>query len=136
MFSSALVCLALTVYFEARNQPLDGQIAVAQVVMNRALHPKYPNTICDVVRQASQLKPSGQPKLHMCQFSFYCDGKRDIPTDKDAYRWSHYVALGVLYGTFPNPVRDATHYHTIDVDPEWRNSKEVIGRIGAHIFYR
>tara|TARA_R110000824_G_scaffold11981_2_gene52700 strand:- start:1422 stop:1835 length:414 start_codon:yes stop_codon:yes gene_type:complete len=135
-FTSALICLSLAIYFEARNQPLEGQVAVAQVVLNRVADDRYPNKVCEVVMQTSKYRASGHPKLNSCQFSFFCDGKSDIPTDMDAYRWSQHVALGVLYGGFSNPVEKATHYHTVYVSPKWRWIKEPVTLIGDHIFYK
>jgi spore germination cell wall hydrolase CwlJ-like protein len=87
-FTSALICLSLTIYFEARNQPLEGQVAVAQVVLNRVMDDRYPDKVCDVVMQSRKYKDSGHPVKWSCQFSFYCDGKTDTPTDIDAYRWA------------------------------------------------
>lgn len=135
-FTSALICLSLTIYFEARNQPLEGQIAVAQVVLNRVADKRYPNKVCDVVMQSRKYKDSGHPVLHTCQFSFYCDGKTDTPTDMDAYRWANHIALRTIYGTWPNFAEGATHYHTVYVNPIWRWTLTPVTLIGDHIFYK
>jgi len=78
-------CLAQNIYFEAGNQPLAGQIAVANVVLNRVEHDKFPDSICGVVYQTKEWRTSWTgktiPKLGMCQFSWFCDGKSDKPKD-------------------------------------------------------
>ena len=135
-FTSALVCLSLTIYFEARNQSLEGQVAVAQVVLNRVADKRYPNRVCKVVMQSARYKTSGHPVLHSCQFSFYCDGKSDKPTDIDAYRWANHIALGALYGGWPNFAQGATHYHTVYVSPKWRWKLTPVTHIGDHLFYK
>ena len=86
MIAEALFCLALNVYHEAKNQSMIGQIAVAQVVMNRVYDERYPNTICEVVEQGPTYswKPDF-PVRNRCQFSWYCDGKSDTPRDLDAW---------------------------------------------------
>lgn len=126
-------CLALNAYFEARNDTLEGKIAVSQVVMNRAESGRYPDTICGVVRH------SYYPGLHMCQFSWYCDGKRDEPLlqhriEADAWEESKLAARMVINGEF-GEYSQATHYHSIHVDPEWANRLEFIGQVGLHRFY-
>ena len=73
MIAAALVCLALNIYFEARNQPTSGQIAVAEVTLNRVASRNYPNTVCGVVKQSNK---------NGCAFSWYCDGKSDKPYEK------------------------------------------------------
>jgi len=135
IIKSALVCLALNVYFEARNQPVMGQIAVSQVVLNRVRSPAYPDSICAVVKQAKYTR-SGKLIRHKCQFSWYCDGKSDQPTDLSAYRWARYIALLVLYRGYPDLVDGATHYHSLSVDPEWNKRKQPLGIIGDHIFFK
>ena len=89
MIAEAIVCLALNVYHEAKNQSLAGQIAVAEVVMNRVDDPRYPNNVCDVVKQGLtyKWKPS-VPIRNQCQFSWYCDGKSDVAKEKDAWEES------------------------------------------------
>ena len=74
-----LDCLARNIYFESRNQPLAGRLAVGQVTMNRVDSPRFPNTVCDVVMQ-------GGERLHRCQFSWYCDGEVDFPSDEIRFR--------------------------------------------------
>ena len=80
-----IMCLALNIYFEARNQPIEGQLAVAQVVINRVLDDRYPDHACDVITQGPTYPDSNLPIRHKCQFSWYCDGRSDRPTDFDAW---------------------------------------------------
>ncbi len=132
-----LTCLAQNVYFEARDQPTIGQMAVAEVVLNRVHDYRYPNTICEVVKQGPTYSwKKDFPVRHRCQFSWFCDGQSDTPKDQRA--WNH--AIGVAkevyytYGMF-NFMDGATHYHSVEVDPEWYNLEEV-AIINKHIFYR
>ena len=82
MLDATLVCLATAIYFEARGEPFVGQSAVAHVVLNRVQDARFPNDICSVVKQGPTYawKPDF-PVRNMCQFSYYCDGKSDQPTD-------------------------------------------------------
>ena len=137
MFAAALVCMALNIYHEARDQPLIGQVAVAQVVMNRVRDDRYPDTPCDVVMQGPTYTwAEHYPVRHRCQFSWYCDGKSDNTTDQGAYDKALMIAHGVYYGNLDDFVEGATHYHAIYVLPEWAESKTRIVQIGEHIFYR
>ncbi len=137
MIAEAIVCLALNVYHEAKNQSLAGQIAVAEVVMNRVDDPRYPNNVCDVVKQGLtyKWKPS-VPIRNQCQFSWYCDGKSDVAKEKDAWQESISVAKGVYYGYLDAYLEGATHYHAYYVNPSWAETKTYITRIDDHIFYR
>ncbi len=134
LFVTPIMCLALTVYHEARNQSIVGQFAVAQVVMNRAVDNRFPDDVCAVVTQGVHWQ--SKPARNRCQFSFYCDGKTDTPTDMDAYRWANHIALRTIYGTWPNFAEGATHYHTVYVNPIWRWTLTPVTLIGDHIFYK
>ena len=137
MIEAALVCLALNVDHEARDQPFIGQVAVAQVVMNRVRDDRYPDTPCDVVMQGPTYTwAEHYPVRHRCQFSWYCDGKSDNTPDQGAYDKALMIAHGVYYGNLDDFVEGATHYHAIYVLPEWAESKTRIVQIGEHIFYR
>ena len=135
--TEAILCLALNVYHEAKNQPFIGQVAVAQVVMNRVYDQRYPNTVCEVVEQGPTYswKPDF-PIRNRCQFSWYCDGLSDTPTEKDAWDNAIMVANGVYHNNFEDFVEGATHYHAYYVAPEWASAKTYITRIEDHIFYR
>jgi N-acetylmuramoyl-L-alanine amidase len=137
MFETAIVCLAMNVYFEARNQPLIGQIAVAQVVMHRVYDERYPDNACDVVTQGQRYSWNKDILVRdKCQFSWYCDGKSDKPTDMYAWEKAMMVAAGVYRGAVYDMVDRATHYHSVDVLPSWSESKQYIVRINDHVFYR
>ena len=129
-------CLALNVYHEAKGESELGQRAVAYVTLNRANDPQYPDDICDVVFQA--VTKNGVPIHNKCQFSWYCDGKDDEPTDDKAYAEAVYVASVVIntYGTAFDPTMGATMYHADSVKPGWRKSFEETTQIENHIFYR
>tara|TARA_X000001382_G_C3048352_1_gene140234 strand:- start:152 stop:571 length:420 start_codon:yes stop_codon:yes gene_type:complete len=132
-----LTCLALNVYHESKNQSLIGQIAVAQVTMNRVRDERYPNNVCDVVKQGLTYKWNPSiPIRNKCQFSWYCDGKSDKPRDEHAWDKAMLVAHGVYYGNLDDFVEGATHYHAHYVLPSWASSKTYITRIDDHIFYR
>ena len=137
MIAEMLTCLALNVYHESKNQSLIGQIAVAQVVMNRVKDKRFPNNVCDVVKQGLTYKWNPSiPIRNKCQFSWYCDGKSDKPRDEHAWDKAMLVAHGVYYGNLDDFVEGATHYHAHYVLPSWASSKTYITRIDDHIFYR
>ncbi len=137
MFAEALVCLALNVYHEARDQPFIGQVAVAQVVMNRVHDDRYPDDVCEVVMQGPTYswKPDF-PVRHRCQFSWYCDGKSDKTPDQTAWEQALVIAQGVHTGNLDDFVEGATHYHATYVLPEWAETKTKTVQIGDHVFYR
>lgn len=123
-------CLATALYFEARGEPVRGQLAVAQVVMNRVRSSLYPDTICGVVYQ-------GQMRRTGCQFSFTCDGIADVPRDKAKWVKSNQLAKRVTDGeTWLKDIGHATHYHANYVKPRWRREMNRIKQLGQHIFYR
>lgn len=132
----AITCLALNIYFESRNQPIEGQVAVSQVVLERVKSKKYPNTVCEVVFQGPTYSWSvNYPIRDRCQFSWYCDGLSDKPKDQIAWLNSLEVAEKVYYG-LTDTVKGATHYHSVKVDPWWAKYKVKVKQIGDHIFYR
>jgi spore germination cell wall hydrolase CwlJ-like protein len=123
-------CLANAVYFEARGEPVRGQIAVAQVVMNRVFSPFYPNNVCGVVYQNAS--------RHLgCQFTFACDDVPDVVTEPDAWLRAKRIARDMLDGKLWMPaVAKATHYHAYWVHPDWVAEMRKISHIGVHTFYR
>ena len=134
---SALACMAVAIYFEARAEPLAGQIAVANVIVNRVMADQYPDDVCEVITQGKLgSKPTDRIRKHQCQFSFYCDGKSDTPKDEDAFRYAIDIASNILGGVWFDPTDGATHYHSIDVAPSWAKTKVRIVRIENHIFYK
>jgi len=140
-------CLAKNIYFEARDQPTKGQIAVALVTINRVNSKRFPKSICKVVRQANRYK-SGKLKRNMCQFSWYCDGASDIPRERLAWKISLLIAramlqqAGVQIKHFGEPweiedfLNGAKHYHNLDVDPYWNRKMLKVMTIGDHIFWK
>ena len=116
ILETAFLCLALNTYHEAKNQSMIGQIATAQVVMNRVEDSRYPNTVCEVVKQGptrtSWKDPSKRiPVKHRCQFSWYCDGKSDIPKNRKAWKKAQDYAYLVLNNRIQIDVTEgATHY--------------------------
>ena len=136
-----LQCLAKNIYFEARNEPFAGQLAVALVTLNRVYDDTFPNTICEVVYQGIHTK-NGFPKRNKCQFSWYCDGLSDKTKNKRAWNHTQKVAnLAIMsYAKTKSQGLDFTegaiYYHTYEVNPQWSRSFPKVGRIGQHIFYR
>lgn len=121
----AATCLAMAVYYEARSEPLDGQRAVADVVLARKHHVSYPDTVCAVVAEDRGSKDWD------CQFSFMCDGKPERPTGA-SWVTAQSVAAEAINGP---AMLNATHYHTTEVKPIWRHGLTLVGKIGSHIFY-
>ena len=138
LLETALVCLALNTYHEAKNQSMIGQVATAQVVMNRVADSRYPNSVCEVVKQGPKYKGSDVPVRHKCQFSWFCDGKSDEPKrDSKEWRRAQDYARIVLSGRIVLDVTEgATHYHATYVKPSWAKTKTRTTRIESHIFYR
>jgi spore germination cell wall hydrolase CwlJ-like protein len=125
----AVHCLAQAVYYEAAREPLKGQEAVAQVVLNRVRHPAYPKSVCGVVYQGAQL-PTG------CQFSFTCDGS--LRRTPEALYWDRAVTVArqALSGFVDKDVGSATHYHADYVAPYWAPTLVKMAKVGQQIFYR
>ncbi len=123
-------CLADAVYFEARGESVRGQIAVAQVVMNRVFSGYYPDNVCGVVYQNA--------KRHLaCQFTFACDGIPDRVTEPDAWARAKRIARSTLDGKYwLDDVGKATHYHAYWVHPWWVREMRKLDKIGVHTFYR
>jgi spore germination cell wall hydrolase CwlJ-like protein len=123
-------CLAEAIYFEARGESVRGQIAVAQVVMNRVFSGYYPSTVCGVVYQNAN--------RHLaCQFTFACDGIREVIREPDAYERAKRIAAATLDGELWLPeVGKATHYHAYWVHPGWVREMTRMSRLGVHTFYR
>ena len=133
-------CMAKNIYFEAAIESTAGQLAVAQVTLNRVKSKHYPNTVCEVVYEGPH-HASGHPKRDRCQFSWYCDGKDDEVRNKGKL-WdnAHELAKYVLTHYFSNDLMDitdgATHYHANYIDaPNWAHQKRVKTKIDTHIFY-
>jgi hypothetical protein len=122
-------CLAEALYFEARGEPLRGQIAVAEVVLNRRDSGRYPDTVCGVVHQ-------GTGQLDRCQFSYTCDGEAESIADAEAWAQVGRVARAMLDGAPRGLTDGAMFYHADYVDPYWADIFAETAQIGDHVFYR
>lgn len=117
-----LECLALNIYHEARSEKVEGQIAVAQVTINRVNHKKWPSTICEVVYQ---------PK----QFSWTHLVKDHTPHETKAYEQAKVIARDVMIGNVDDPTYGAVFYHANYVNPNWVDFMDLSKVIGSHLFY-
>ncbi|MEX1037203.1 MAG: cell wall hydrolase [Sneathiella sp.] len=129
VFTREEMCLAQAVYFEGRSEPLVGQVAIAEVILNRIVDARYPDTACDVVFQNQHLR-------NKCQFSFACDGLSDRPKNAGAWEKSLKVVALVMKGERSGVAKRATHYHASYVSPRWSAHLSKLGQVGRHIFYR
>ena len=142
IISSALMCLALNIYHEARNEPVTGQVAVAQVTMNRVAHEG--TDVCEVVYRHKQFSwTNGQyiftktaDGRQIATLNPKWDKKYGNTNDKKAWSQAQWIAFSVLQGHVKDVVHGATFYHATYVKPKWRNEKVLIAQIGRHIFYR
>ncbi len=131
---SEKTCLAQAIYHEARGETREGQLAVANVIINRAFSKKYPSTICGVVFQ------NADKGRYKCQFTFACDGRSDMGTERAAWNRSLKLAETAFHefqaGERPGVVPDSVlFYHTTAVSPGWGSKFNRVATIGSHIFY-
>ena len=108
--------------------PIKGQLAVAAVTLNRVQNSRFPSNVCDVVRQG------GVIRRHSCQFSWWCDGKKDVPKDAELWRRANTMARLSTAGIVEDPTLGALWYHADYVNPYWAEQKERVAQIGRHIF--
>lgn len=129
---SSVACIAMAIYFEARSEPLEGQVAVANTIINRTYSPYFPDTPCEVVKQGRYW--AGHPLRNQCHFSYWCDGKPERIDDEQAYTLALSIAVNAerLYDV----TGGATYYHREDVKPYWIDGLETRRKIGRHIFYK
>lgn len=129
-YAKAQRCLANAIYWEARSEPVRGQMAVAQVVLNRVFSPFYPSDVCSVVYQNAHRHLS-------CQFTFACDGKRKTITERGHWARANRIAKQTLDGQiYVQEVAKSTHYHAAYVNPIWNREMKKLVRFGLHSFYR
>ncbi len=120
-------CLTTAIYHEARGETLKGQIAVAQVIINRMLNDDFPNTVCGVVYQRNKV----------CQFSFACQKNNQKPLHQDSWDQAQMIVSNFIRGNiWLNDIANATYFHTISVRPSWRTSFCRLRQVGSHIFYK
>ncbi|MBJ7404111.1 MAG: cell wall hydrolase [Bradyrhizobium sp.] len=123
-------CLAEAVYFEARGEAVRGQIAVAQVVMNRVFSGKYPDSVCGAVYQ-------NKHRHLACQFTFACDNNADVIREPEMWERARKIAKAMLDGQIWLPeVGKSTHYHAYWVRPSWVAEMKKMYKTGVHTFYR
>ena len=122
-------CLAEALYFEARGETVKGQFAVAEVIMNRVDSAEFPNSVCGVVNQ-------GTGKRYQCQFTYTCDGHKEVIAEPRAYSRVGKVAKMMVSGADRPLTEGATHYHTRAVNPRWARVFPRTTTIGVHHFYK
>lgn len=121
-------CLAKAVYFEARGEDEVSQRAVADVVINRVEHPDFPDSVCEVIQDGGEKPP--------CQFSWWCDGKSDDPTEPEAWEQAQSVAQEVIQEPEKDVTDGAVFFHSAGQTPAWGDEMEPVGQIGSHMYYR
>ena len=143
-------CLTLNMYHEARNQGTAGLFAVSAVVLNRVNDSRFPNSICEVIKQGPTReswktrqhknlpaeKRKYYPVRHKCQFSWWCDGIKDVIRDKMRYNDCITIAKHILSYRRKDITKGATHYHAKYVRPWWAKKLTKTVEIGTHIFYK
>ena len=157
-----LFCMAQNIYFESRAEGESGKQAVAHVVQNRVRDPRFPKTVCAVIQEGRHVEswktkgvegvaPQDRmyiPRRHQCQFSWYCDGLKDIiwvqlrdgtaiEANRTAWRDSVRIAWQVMQGELKDNTGGATYYYAHNlVYPQWADVKQQTQVIGAHTFMR
>lgn len=125
----ALNCLTEAIYFEARGEPVEGQVAVAEVILNRVDSESYPDDVCAVVHQ-------GTGRIDACQFSYTCDGIPERVESAESWDLAGRIGRAMLGGAPRRLTQDATHYHADYVHPYWAEAFSRTATLGRHIFYR
>lgn len=124
-----LNCLSEALYFEARGETVKGQFAVAEVIMNRVESARYPDSVCGVINQ-------GTGRKYACQFTYTCDGRKEVITEEATYVRLRKIAKLMLSDMPKDLTKGATHYHTTAVSPNWSRVFPRTTTIGVHHFYR
>ncbi len=127
--TSEMKCLAEAIYFEARGEEIEGQYAVGEVIINRVISKEFPNSICGVISE-------GASRLNACQFSYNCDGKLEIISEKKIYDRILKLSKILLEPTARFLTGGATFYHSRLVSPSWSKKFVKTKEIGNHFFYR
>ena len=127
--SKQMSCLAEALYFEARGEPITGQLAVGEVILNRVEDSRYPGSICKVINQ-------GTGRRFACQFTYTCDGKLETVHERKAYEMALKLSK-ILTTTHDRKLtKGSTHYHSNYVNPKWSTKFERVAKYGRHIFYK
>ena len=126
-------CMATAIYFESKNEPLVGQLAVGLLVKNRAESGMFPTDVCDVVHEGPR-DSKGIPILNRCQFSWYCDGVPEKISDISVWEKNLYISKLILSDRIFDFTDGALFFHNHSVSPKWKLKR--IGVIGNHIFYK
>ena len=143
--AAEIECMAKNIYFEAAVESTAGQLAVAQVTLNRVKSKNYPNSVCEVVYEGlhyTNSKGKQFPVRDRCQFSWYCDGRLDEPREGRTWNSAKILAEIVLENHYDKALIDitdgATHYHAnwMETYPNWSKKKKVMASIDRHIFYK
>lgn len=121
-------CLALAMYWEAKSEGADGMMAVGAVVLNRVDHQEFPDSVCGVVMQGGETPP--------CQFSWWCDGKSDVPREAEAWAVASDLAPAMLSERPADPTLGGLFFHASNIAVPWRSKRERTVQIGRHIYYR
>jgi spore germination cell wall hydrolase CwlJ-like protein len=138
-------CLAKNIYYEAGNEDIRGQFAVASVTLNRVKDSQFPNTVCNVVKYSIKTKNNKA----ICAFSWYCTNERkgkDVPiinkngtinqTVVDQFQIASVIAISVLGSKVADNTYGATFFHNASVHPSWVNTLTKTAKIGNHTFYK
>jgi N-acetylmuramoyl-L-alanine amidase len=121
-------CLALSMYWEAKDEGREGMLAVGAVVLNRVAHEEFPDAPCEVVREGGETPP--------CQFSWWCDGASDTPTEGEAWVLAQELAVELLNDPPEDPTGGALFFHGAGVEAPWREERARTVQLGRHVFYR
>jgi len=133
--------MAENMYHEARNESTAGLIAVGNVVLNRVKSEYFPDEICKVIYEGPHKVSWKDPTILIpipfkCQFSWYCDGKKDVIANKQKYIEIHALATRLILGNIPDITDGALHYHATYVNPGWASKMTITTKIDQHIFYK
>jgi spore germination cell wall hydrolase CwlJ-like protein len=123
-----LSCLALAIYWESKAESEEGMLAVGSVVMNRVAHPEFPDDVCAVVTEGGREPP--------CQFSWWCDGRSDVPTEASGWQAAGRAALQTLRDPPADATGGALFFHDYRIETPWVRPRQRTAQIGRHVFYR
>lgn len=129
-----VTCMALTLYHEARGEGDRGMFAVGYVVMNRVDDKRFPPSVCKVIYQGKRVH--GRLVHNRCQFNWACDGRSDVPKNKEMYKHCEELAKLVLLKFAPNPVGKSIFYHEVRYHPRWARHSRFVARVGHQLFYK